>query len=220
MNYRIVERFVSINGEGKKSGQLSVFIRFKGCNLNCSYCDTLWANKENVEYENMTEMEIYRFIKETGVNNITLTGGEPLIQDNILGLVKYLLLDQKLQLEIETNGSIDISPFVNLNGLTLTMDYKLPSSRVESKMDISNLKKIRKEDVIKFVVSCESDLYTMKNIIKEFDLVNRTNVYVSPTFEEIDPRDIVEFMKYNKLNNTTLNIQLHKIIWDKERRGV
>ncbi|WP_425449346.1 putative 7-carboxy-7-deazaguanine synthase QueE [Dethiothermospora halolimnae] len=220
MNYRIVERFVSINGEGKKSGQLSVFIRFKGCNLNCSYCDTLWANKENVEYENMTEMEIYRFIKETGVNNITLTGGEPLIQDNILGLVKYLLLDQKLQLEIETNGSIDISPFVNLNRLTLTMDYKLPSSRVESKMDISNLKKIRKEDVIKFVVSCESDLDTMKNIIKEFDLVNRTNVYVSPTFEEIDPRDIVEFMKYNKLNNTTLNIQLHKIIWDKERRGV
>ena len=83
VTYKIVERFVSINGEGKFSGQLATFIRFAGCNLNCSFCDTKWANQLDVKYELMTADEIYNYIKETGIINVTLTGGEPLIQNNI-----------------------------------------------------------------------------------------------------------------------------------------
>lgn len=64
MNYKVVEKFVSINGEGLKSGQLSVFIRFAGCNLNCNYCDTKWANEKDVKYTLMTEKEILSYIKE------------------------------------------------------------------------------------------------------------------------------------------------------------
>ena len=71
--FEVVEKFVSINGEGQKAGQLAVFIRFKGCNLNCGYCDTKWANEPSVPFESMSENEIYDYIKSTGVKNVTLT---------------------------------------------------------------------------------------------------------------------------------------------------
>ena len=82
-DFEVVEKFVSINGEGQKAGQLAVFIRFKGCNLNCGYCDTKWANEPSASFESMNEDEIYDYIKATDVKNVSLTGGEPLLRDNI-----------------------------------------------------------------------------------------------------------------------------------------
>ena len=72
--YEVVEKFVSINGEGTKAGQLAVFIRFKGCNLNCKYCDTKWANEQETPSQPMTEKEILDYVLSTGVKNVTLTG--------------------------------------------------------------------------------------------------------------------------------------------------
>ena len=86
--FHVVEKFVSINGEGTKAGQLAVFVRFKGCNLNCVYCDTKWANGETAGYNIMNEFEIYKYIKDTGVKNVTLTGGEPLYRDDIKTFLK------------------------------------------------------------------------------------------------------------------------------------
>lgn len=83
MNYRVVEIFESINGEGKKAGQLAIFIRFQRCNLNCSYCDTRWANREDAPYVTMNEDEIYERVIASGIKNVTITGGEPLLQENI-----------------------------------------------------------------------------------------------------------------------------------------
>ena len=74
--FKVAERFVSINGESVKAGELAVFIRFTGCNLNCSYCDTKWANEADAPYEELTDEEIYDYIKRTGVRNVTLTGGD------------------------------------------------------------------------------------------------------------------------------------------------
>lgn len=79
--YQVVEKFVSINGEGRRAGELAAFIRFKGCNLQCSYCDTSWANEPGCESERLTEEEILSWIRETGVKNVTLTGGEPLFAE-------------------------------------------------------------------------------------------------------------------------------------------
>ena len=79
--YQVVEKFVSINGEGGRAGELAAFIRFKGCNLQCSYCDTSWANEPGCESERLTEEEILSWIRETGVKNVTLTGGEPLFTE-------------------------------------------------------------------------------------------------------------------------------------------
>ena len=83
--YKVVETFVSINGEGTRAGQLAMFVRFKGCNLRCEYCDTMWANEKDAEYKVMSGEELLDSIKNSGVKNVTLTGGEPLLQNNIKG---------------------------------------------------------------------------------------------------------------------------------------
>ena len=83
MIYPIAERFTSINGEGRKAGELAVFIRFRKCNLNCSYCDTKWANTDNCPAEMLSAEQIAGYVYGTGVKNVTLTGGEPLLQENL-----------------------------------------------------------------------------------------------------------------------------------------
>ena len=137
--FKVAERFVSINGESVKAGELAVFIRFTGCNLNCSYCDTKWANEADAPYEELTDAEIYDYIKRTGVRNVTLTGGEPLIQKDIDKLLLMLAMDEELQVEVETNGSVDIAEFKALTDrVAFTLDYKLPGSGMESNMCFSN----------------------------------------------------------------------------------
>ncbi|PJI08454.1 MULTISPECIES: putative 7-carboxy-7-deazaguanine synthase QueE [Clostridium] len=221
MNYKVVEKFISINGEGLRSGQLSVFIRFAHCNLDCIYCDTKWANNENVKYEIMTQEEIYSYIKGTGIKNVTLTGGEPLLQKGMHELLELIASDNTLNVEIETNGSICLNNFLlNENRPSFNMDYKLPESGMENFMETSNFKYLTKKDVVKFVVSSLDDLKNAKNIIDKFSLLRKTNIYLSPVFHKISPETIVNFMKDNKLNDVTLQIQIHKIIWDSNKRGV
>ena len=87
----VVERFVSINGEGAHAGELAVFIRFKGCNLGCSYCDTKWANSSGADCSDFTADALVSWIRQKGIKNVTLTGGEPLLQDDIDVLINKLL---------------------------------------------------------------------------------------------------------------------------------
>ncbi|SHJ99732.1 putative 7-carboxy-7-deazaguanine synthase QueE [Tepidibacter formicigenes] len=220
--FKVVEKFISINGEGRLSGQLAVFIRFAGCNLDCSFCDTRWANEKDVDYELMTKEDIYKYIKFTKVKNITLTGGEPLLQERIMELLEYLSKDEYLLVEIETNGSIDLKKFsrIEKNRPKFTMDYKLMSSNMEDKMVIDNFKYLNKNDTVKFVVGTIDDLNKAKYLIDKYELTNKTNVYLSPVFGEIDMNEIVEFMKNNKMNEVTLQIQLHKVIWHPDKKGV
>lgn len=219
--YKVVEKFISINGEGRFAGQLAVFIRFAGCNLECSYCDTRWANRQDVEYEAMTHEEIYEYIKSSGVRNITLTGGEPLLQEKIFELLAYLSEDRELSVEVETNGSIELTDFTEkLANTSFTMDYKLQSSDMEGKMLLDNLKTIRKQDTLKFVAGDFEDLRRAKEVIDKYDLCNKTRVYLSPVFGKIEMSDIVEFMIENKMNKVNLQVQLHKVIWDAYKRGV
>ena len=141
MDFKVVERFVSINGEGRRSGQLAIFIRFAGCNLNCSYCDTLWANEKDVSYELISSKDIYDYIKSQKIKNVTLTGGEPLMQKGIVELLKVLSKDKELYVEIETNGSVLLDEFLDIeNSPSFTMDYKLPSSNMENKMALDNFR--------------------------------------------------------------------------------
>ena len=112
--YQVVEKFVSINGEGRRAGELAVFIRMKGCNLHCSYCDTYWANESDCESTEMTADEIISYIEESRIRNITLTGGEPLLREGMTQLIRAILQDPQRRVEIETNGSIDLTPYCNL----------------------------------------------------------------------------------------------------------
>ncbi len=177
--FHVAEKFVSINGEGKKAGELAVFIRFAGCNLVCNYCDTAWAIGKDAPYEEFTEEELLDYIIETGVKNVTLTGGEPLIQKDILVLLKTLSAykDGYLSIEIETNGSVDIMPFVTeVPNISMTLDYKCPGSGMCKAMNLDNLKNVRANDVYKFVVSDIADLDDMKRLIEEYDLTNKCKV--------------------------------------------
>lgn len=219
--FKVVEKFVSINGEGVRAGQLAVFIRFLGCNLNCNYCDTKWANTENAVYEVMNEFEIYQYVKDTGVKNVTLTGGEPLFRENMPVLLRLLGVDESIKIEIETNGSVDFSGLMEMcKNISFTMDYKLPDSGMEAHMCLSNMEILRKIDTVKFVSGSIKDLQKANEIIKQYNLTEKCHIYISPVFGKIDPADIVEFMKDNHMNDVNLQLQLHKFIWSPDRKGV
>lgn len=219
--YRVVESFTSINGEGRKAGELAFFLRLAGCNLNCSYCDTKWANETDVKYTVIDENEIYRMIKDSGVKNVTITGGEPLYRKDMESLLEKLNADRELFVEIETNGSVDLSQFLAVcNNISFTMDYKLPSSGMENRMCLSNFDILRETDTVKFVSGSIKDLEKAKDIIEKYDLTRRVKVYLSPVFGKIEPSDMVEFMKDNNMNDVRLQLQLHKFIWEPDKKGV
>ena len=219
--YKIAEMFSSINGEGTHAGQLAFFIRFTGCNLDCSYCDTKWANVPNAKYTEMTGDEILSEVKKSGIKNVTVTGGEPLIQPNIIPLLEMLCGDGHY-VEIETNGSADVSEVlkINENRPALTMDYKLPSSDMENHMRTENFSVLEKKDTVKFVSGSRADLERALEIIREYGLIGKCAVYLSPVFGKIEPAEIVDFMLTNKLNGVNVQLQMHKFIWNPEMRGV
>lgn len=219
--FRVAERFVSINGEGRRAGQLAVFIRLAGCNLRCSYCDTAWAWDYDAPAELMTAEEILEYIRECGVVNVTLTGGEPLSQPGIGELLALLAADDTISVEIETNGSVDVSAVCTLaNRPRLTMDYKLPSSGMEGRMLTANFACLDECDVVKFVCGSREDLERALAVMREFDLIGRVGVYLSPVFGRIDPAEMVEFISRHRLNGVNMQLQLHKFIWPPDMRGV
>lgn len=218
--YKVAEKFVSINGEGKKAGQLAVFIRFQGCNLNCSYCDTLWANSIDCPAEEITGEGILEYIRSTGITNVTLTGGEPLIQPDIYPLIELLCVNG-FQVEIETNGSEDISAYGNMKiRPSFTLDYKLSSSGMESLMNMKNYDFLTPEDTVKFVCGDAADLEKALEVIQKYKLTENCTVYLSPVFGKIQPSEIVDFMLTHKMNGVNLQLQLHKLIWEPDKRGV
>ena len=215
---QVIEKFTSINGEGLKQGELAVFIRFAGCNLRCSYCDTRYSF-ENPKFTDESVEEIMNYVRKANVKNITITGGEPLLQKNINELLEKLT-NEGYNVEIETNGSINIKDFVNNSNISYTLDYKLPVSLMEKHMDTENYKYITKKDSVKFVCGSDLDLKRVKEIIDQYDLTSKTNCIISPVFNMIKLESIVGFMKDNNLNNLKMQIQIHKVIWDPNERGV
>ncbi len=218
--FRVAEKFVSINGEGRKAGQPAVFIRLAGCNLSCSYCDTMWANSPDAPHVLMTEEEIAEYISGTGIKNVTLTGGEPLAHENVRTLLERLSREE-IFVEIETNGSMDISVCDDISPRpSVTLDYKLPSSGMEKHMRLENYELLTGCDTVKFVAGSEEDFERALEIINRYSLTEKCAVYFSPVFGKIEPRRIVDFMLEHKLNGVNMQLQLHKFIWDPEKRGV
>lgn len=215
---KVVEMFTSINGEGTRAGELAVFVRFKGCNLRCSYCDTMWANEGDYPYEEKGPEEILQEILASGIRNVTLTGGEPLLQKEMKALL-HLLLQTDLRVEIETNGAVRLAEYCQERPV-FTMDYKLPSSGCESQMILENMELLEADDTVKFVVGTAEDMERAIELIRLYDLTNHCHVYFSPVFGSIEPVQIVDFMMEHKLNDVRLQIQMHKVIWDPNQRGV
>lgn len=225
----VAERFVSINGEGTAAGQLAAFIRFAGCNLNCSYCDTAWANTASAveAAKAYTVDELVQWVKAANVCCVTLTGGEPVLQPLLPNLVKRLASEGSinLRIEIETNGSVDLKPLCALRNaldanITFTVDWKLGSSGEEGRMFKQNFALLGGHDAVKFVCGTKADLHEMLSVTEQLSLKGRVNIFLSTVFGKLEPAEIVEFMKAHNINWARIQLQMHKIIWPNKIKGV
>ena len=222
--YKIVEIFDSIEGEGKRSGQLATFVRTAGCNLRCSYCDTLYAlSEKNCEYTELTSDEIISRLNPL-YRKVTLTGGEPLFHPNIKELISEMC-SQGYEVNVETNGSIKTSPFRVAGNVFFTIDYKLPCSGMESRMDKDAFLELTKEDVVKFVIGTKEDCDKTTEVVRmlqsHYDNDEMPQIYLSAVCGKICHADIVTFMKNHKeLSNARIQLQMHKIIWPDIDKGV
>ena len=217
--YKVNEIFLSIDGEGYRTGLPVVFIRLYGCNLNCSYCDTRYSCEQQ-EYKEMSLYDILAQVLSYGVPRVTLTGGEPLIHPGVKDLIVSLVAND-IEVNIETNGAVDLDEFIEFkynSKVVFTMDYKCKSSGMEDKMILSNLEFLQPKDVIKFVVSNYNEMEKMEYILESSKC--KAQAYVSPVFGAIEPKELVEYVLENKLNNVKVQVQLHKIIWNPNMRGV
>jgi 7-carboxy-7-deazaguanine synthase len=168
----------------------------------------------------MTGEEILAYILDTGVTNVTLTGGEPLLRPGMEELLA-LLGQAGLYVEIETNGSVPLAQFCTGEFRpSFTMDYKLPSSGMEGKMRRENFACLTSCDTVKFVSGSRADLDRAGEIMEEYKLIGKCAVYLSPVFGQIQPSEMVDWMKEHRLNGVNLQIQMHKVIWPPEQRGV
>lgn len=217
--YKLAEHFVSINGEGQCAGELALFLRFAGCNLRCDWCDTAWACGKDAPHEAVTLPDLAKIAEDAaadGVRNVTLTGGEPLLQENIRAVMEQLC-GMGLRVEIETNGAVPLEPFIGC-GAVFTMDYKLPSSNMERFMHTENFALLHPQDTVKFVCGSKEDVLRAKEIAAQYK--PECPLYLSPVFGRIEPAEIVEIMKAERMGNFRLQLQLHKFIWDPMARGV
>lgn len=220
ITYPVVEKFVSINGEGQKAGEIAAFIRMRGCNLSCNYCDTSWANTAECPCEFLSSKELITWLTEHQIKNVTLTGGEPLLTKDIAFLIESLG-NSGFDVEIETNGSV---PLDNYHTLThrpaFTMDYKCPGSGMEKAMCTDNFSLLIPKDTVKFVVSSIADLDKAREICIQYKVADHCPIFLSPVFGRIEPKDIVEYMIQHHWNEARLQLQMHKFIWPPEQRGV
>lgn len=214
---KVVEKFISIDGEGPTAGALSVFVRFAGCNLRCAWCDTSYAWDTTADVTEMSASDIADYIKSTGIGHVTITGGEPLLQPGLIGLLSRLA---DYQVHIETNGAIPVEQFRIGDNIHFVIDYKLPDSGMEERMHLPNLASVRKTDAYKFVIASNRDLDKAVKIVRQYNLEEKTQVYFSTVFGKMEPAVVVERMKSEKFNGVKLQLQLHKYIWNPQRKGV
>jgi len=198
---KVSEVFRSVQGEGVRQGRPCTFIRFAGCNLRCSWCDTPHALSGGVE---MDEEKIASRVRELGGTYLCITGGEPLLQGRpLLSLLRSLHAGGYL-IDIETNGTIDFSSFQDYAGIC--MDVKCPSSGVES--DLSLLPRIRREASVKFVVRDLADCEYAAGVLDGHPVEGE--VFFSPV-EGSDARAVARFLIEEDLP-ARLQLQLHKLL--------
>ena len=169
----------------------------------------------------MTETEIIDYVKSTGITRVTLTGGEPLRARDIKDLLRAFAAEENLKVEIETNGSVNIVPFAAIpNAPAFTLDYKLQGSGMEDRMDLSNFTFLQPKDTVKFVCSDVSELDKVCELVDTYGLSTKCTVLISPVFGRIEPADMVDYLIAHKRNDIRLQLQLHKFIWNPNKRGV
>lgn len=210
---RISEIYTSVQGETQYAGLPCTLVRTTGCDLRCGYCDTAYAFYGG---RDMELADILAEVRRLGAPLVLLTGGEPMLQREIVALAELLLADSR-QVMIETSGAHEVN--VLPEAVIRIVDVKTPGSGESHRMRWQILEELRPCDAAKFVLCNESDYRWALDVIQKHKLAERTEVLVSPSHGQLEPRLLVEWMLRDKLP-ARLNLQLHKYIWGADVRGV
>ena len=213
MNLKINEIYFSVQGESSYSGLPCIFIRLTYCNLRCTYCDSEYSFYDG---KKMKIDEILKEIKKYSCNLVEVTGGEPLLQKNCINLLNELIKNN-YDVLLETSGSLSISdvPDKVIN----IIDFKCPSSKMDSKNMWDNINYLKKNDEIKFVIGDRIDYEWTKKKIEEYKLNQICDILISPVYGEIEPKEIVKWILEDNLK-VRFQIQMHKEIWPADKKGV
>lgn len=208
------EIFLSVQGESTWVGRPCAFVRLTGCNLRCNYCDTEYAFHEG---HRMSVGEIVRQLDDYGCDLIEITGGEPLLQEGVHGLIAALL-EAGRTVMIETSGASDVSR-LDPRAIKI-MDLKCPGSGESERNLWSNLEHLGARDEVKFVISGRADYEWTRDVIRRHGLERRVNsVLVSCAFGRLEPARLAAWILEDRLP-VRLQLQIHKYIWPPDTRGV
>lgn len=209
---RVTEIFFSIQGEGTRAGLPCAFVRFTGCDLRCVYCDTAYAFHGGKE---MTQDAILAEVARFPCRLVLLTGGEPLLQHDLPALARRLL-ERGYEVTVETHGQrpLDALP----EGVVRIVDVKTPDSG-EVATDLAYLDRLAPRDEVKFVVSSQADFAWSREVIRRHALEGRVQVLLSPVWGKVEPRELAAWMLASGLD-ARLSLQIHKVIWGTDARGV
>ncbi len=212
MSLRVSEIFHSIQGEGSRSGLPCSFVRFTGCDLRCGYCDTAYAFAGGSDME---RAEIVERLLAWPTRFVTLTGGEPLLQKELPDLARDLL-SRGFTVAVETHGQRPVGGLPR--EVVKIVDVKTPGSG-EPAVDLGILDQLDGKDELKFVVCSREDFDWSLDVVRSRGLEDRFPLLFSPSFEQVQPRDLAAWMLGAGLK-ARLNLQVHKYIWGKDARGV
>ena len=208
------EIFHSIQGESSHAGRLCVFVRLTGCDLRCGWCDTPYSFYEG---RKMSVEEVVAAVEALGTPLVEITGGEPLLQEDVYQLMDRLLADG-CTVMLETGGH---RPTNRVPAAVLKIvDVKCPGSGEAARNDWSNLDRLEPHDEVKFVVQDRTDYEFARDVIQKHDLATHTAaVLMSPVHGVLEPKTLSEWMLADRLP-ARLQLQLHKYIWSPSTRGV
>ncbi len=210
---RVTEIYVSVQGETQYAGLPCTLVRTTGCDLRCTYCDSEYAFYGGRE---LSLDEIAAEVQRLGAPLVLLTGGEPMLQREIVALSERLLADG-FRVMIETSGAhpLDVLPA----DVVRIVDVKTPGSGESHRMRWDVIAGLRQRDSVKFVLADEADYRWAAEAITTRKLADQTEVLLSPVHGKLDPRDLVAWMLRDKLP-ARLNLQIHKYIWGADTRSV
>ncbi len=210
------EIFTTIEGETSLTGWPMLFVRFTGCPLRCSFCDTTYAYEEGME---MSVEEVMERVRTEGLNTVHLTGGEPLIQPDLPTLLN-LLLAENYRVVIETGGSQIIEPYCK-DRVHIMLDVKTPGSGMDRHNLVDNFVCMRAgTDEFKFVICDRTDYEWASHFIRNYQLAETgCTINLSPVFPDLEPRTLAAWILEDRLP-IRLNCQMHKFIWPEKTRGV
>jgi 7-carboxy-7-deazaguanine synthase len=206
---KLTEIFLSLQGEARDAGWPSVFVRLTGCPLRCQYCDTAYAFHGGQWWD---VDAILAEVARHGVRHVCVTGGEPLAQKRCIGLLSRLC-DAGYVVSLETSGALDISEVDPR--VSRVLDIKTPGSLEAARNRWENLPLLTSHDQVKFVICDRADFEWARGIVTQHRLHERCDVLFSPSFTQLPPRQLADWIVEEKLP-VRYQLQLHKILWNDE----